>query len=69
MPMPTGPGMTMQLSIRRCPTMFLRRTYYPNYYPMPMQPYYPMPMDFNPYYQQGWPNTQPMPSYWYGNGR
>ena len=44
--------------------------YYQNYYPMPApqyNPYYAMPQGYNPY--MAMPSAQPMPYYWYNNGR
>ena len=57
-PMPLAPGATMMYP----PTGVSQANYNPY---MPQQPQYYMPNYYNPY--QGW--SQPVPYYWYGNGR
>jgi hypothetical protein len=59
MPMPSGPGTTMYQ--QPLPQGVSQANYYPQpmYVPQYYPGYYPM---YNPY-------MQPMPSYWYGNGR
>ena len=58
MPMPTGPNTTMQYP--PMPTGVSQANYYPNYVPMAVPQY-------TPYYAV--PYSQPVPYYWYTNGR
>ena len=73
-PMPIGPTpnttMTYPYPYPALPPGVAQANYHPGYYPIYPQPAYPnynMPTYYNP--NPGYPNMQPMPYYWYPQGR